>query len=74
MTFDMFHESKREFFLHPCFSDGGRTRSPWAYSKRVWSGLIPGKTDLNQGRTVCTGRSNSVYCTEEGDRKRFITI
>jgi hypothetical protein len=37
---------------------------PWAHSKRVWSGLIAGKTD--DGWRSCSG---SVYCAEEGVRK-----
>ena len=42
---------------------------PWAHSKRGWSGLIAGKTD--DGRRSCSG---SVYCAEEGGRKRLTYI
>jgi hypothetical protein len=53
------------FFAH--VSTGGDcSRSALGAFQRGWSGLIAGKTD--GGRRSCLG---SVYCAEEGGRRRL---
>ena len=52
------------FFAHVSTGDDC-TRSALGVLQREWSGLITGKTD--GGRSSCL---DSVYCDEEGGRKR----